>query len=308
MRAITDFVRASSLHEGLKQELAGERVMQQHALYVQLPGWLAPLFGPGVSAAQVEQLSFSSYFYFRFLLAIDQLLDAGPAGPATVSPQLATQRLLTYCDLYERSVRGLAGLFAPDDPFWALLEACKKQYAASNLQEKARRAGRGPFPLEEFEALAADKSAVCNAIVYALSCLGGTTAPVEALLECLRHAHVALQCMDDVEDFRTDWELNQYTYAHAQVEAFLAGEGLDARVLPADKVHPYLFTSGTAQALFSLAQEHFARAVALARSLGLAELTDLLAHYVSRCVFYNADIATKLTCARNRAASATLRA
>ncbi len=297
MRVITDFVRATSLPEALKEELAGSVIMQQHALYVHLPTWLAPLFGPAVSAAQIEQLSFSSYFYFRFLLVIDNVLDA-PAPAA--APHLATVRLLTYCDLFERSVRGLAGLFPAGDPFWAQLDACKKQYAASNQHEKKLSAQRGSFSLAAFEELAAGKSAVCNAVVYALSSLGGTTAPVADLLDCLRHVHVALQCMDDVDDFRTDWQQGQYTYAHALVEAYLDSEGLDPRAMPAQHVYPFLYTSGTADALYAMAQQHFLRAIGLATAHGLEQLKALLGHHVMRCGKYRTDAAKQLALAHER--------
>lgn len=302
MRAITDYVRASALPTALKEELAGDYIIQQHALYVQLPTWLAPLFGPQVLPAQVEQLSFSAYYYFRFLLVIDHVLDVAPTGGAAASPQ-ATQRLLALCDLYERSVRGLAALFGPNEPFWAQLDGCKAEYEATLLQEKERGVARGPFSLEAFEALAAGKSVLCNFIVYALSGLGGTSTPVEPLLACLRHLHIGMQCMDDVEDFRIDWEQGQYTYAHAQVEAYLAAEGLDPHALRADQVHPYLYTSGTADTLLALGQQHFGQALAVARSLGLDGLEALLAHRAGRCDFYRADIANKLTRAKQRAAT-----
>lgn len=301
MRAITDFVRASALPAALKEELAGDYIIQQHALYVQLPTWLAPLFGPRVSPAQVEQLSFSAYYYFRFLLVIDHLLDATPNGQVAASPQ-ATQRLLAYCDLYERAVRGLAALFGPEELFWAQLDGCKAEYEATILREKERSAAREPFTLEAFEALAAGKSVLCNFIVYALSGLGGTSAPVEPLLACLRHLHIGMQCMDDVEDFRTDWEQGQYTYAHSQVEAYLAAEGLDPHALRADQVHPYLYTSGVADTLFAMGQQHFGQALTLARSFQLEGLETRLAHLVGRCEFYRTDIADKLTRARERAA------
>ncbi len=308
MCAIRDFVRATSLPETLKEELAGDFVLQQHALYVQLPAWLAPVFGVG--PVQVEQLSFSSYFYFRFLLVVDHVLDAAPVLPpapplpptaaAVAGNQLATQRLLVYCDLYERAVRGLSDLFPTGDPFWAQLDACKKQYVAGTLLEKAMNVGPRDFSRESFEALAAGKSAVCNAVVHALACLGGTTEPVAPLLECLRHVHVALQCLDDVEDFRTDWEQGQYTYAHAQVEAYLEAQGLAPRVLTGAQVHPYLYTSGTADALFALAQEHFGRALALAGPFQLTGLRNLVSHHIARCGFYRTDIEAKLAAARHR--------
>lgn len=297
MRAITDFVRASQLPTALKEELAGDYIMQQHALYVQLPTWLAPLFGPRVAPAQVEQLSFSAYYYFRFLLVIDHLLDTPPVGRAT---PLSTQRLLTYCDLNERAMRGLAALFGPDEPFWAQYDACKTRYEAARVLQREHSASRQPFTLAAFEALAADKSIMCNFIVYALSGLGQTSTPVEPLLECLRHLHIGLQCIDDVDDFELDWQHGQLTYAHGQVEAYLASQGLDARVMAPSQVHPFLYTSGTADALFALGQQHFTRALAVSQALGLDVLTGLLQHKLTRCGEYRADIAGQLDRARAR--------
>ena len=274
MRTITDFVRATALPEA----------------------------GPALSSAQVEQLSFSSYYYFRYLLVIDHVLDAPAPGAHVPAPQLATVRLLTYTDLFERSVRGLAGLFPAGDPFWGQLDACKKEYAGSNQYEKQLNTRRGPFSLEAFERLAAGKSAVCNAIVYALARLGGTTEPVEALLECLRHTHIALQCVDDVEDFRADWEQGQYTYAHALVEAYLDGQGLDARALAVQLVQNYLYISGTADALYAKAQRHYVRAIGVAKAFGLTPLEKLLVQLVIRCGKYRADITKNVERARQRAA------
>ena len=279
------------MSDALKEEFVGNRVMEKHAFFVHLPTWLSPLFGP-ISPEQLEQLTASSYFYFRFVLAIDHLLDAAPAAGG--GSAAATERLLGFCELYERAVRGLVGLFPGNDPFWDSLAACKGQYARSNVHEKEFGALRGPFTREAFEALAADKSAVCNAVVYALSRLGGTDAPVAALLNCLNHVHVAFQCMDDVEDFSLDWDQGQYTYAHALVESHLEAAAIDARALDGARVHPYLYTSGVADALYGLGQEHYAQGILIARSLGLGPLADLLNHYSDRMGFYRRDIAAKL--------------
>lgn len=296
MHLITEYVRASSFPEALKQELAGDAVLHQHAMYLHLPAWLAPLFAP-VTPAQIEQLTFSSYFYFRFLLAIDGILDAPPICSDATGQ--GAQRFLVYCDLFEKSIRGLGDLFPLHDPFWLALDECKQQYAGANLRERTLATSHGPFSLETFEQLAADKSAMCNAIVYALSRLGGIVVPVAALISCLKHVHIALQCMDDVQDFRTDWEQGQYTYAHALVESYLVAELIDVRKLDGSAVHRYLYTSGTAQTLLALGQDHFARAIALAQPLGLVPFSALLAHQLARCAFYRVDIDRQLSLARS---------
>lgn len=305
MCAIRDYVFSTSLPAALKEELAGEYVMSQNAFYVELPGWLTPVFGGAVRAAQVEQLRFNSYFYFRFILAMDRVLDATP-GTLDGGAVRATERMLTYCDLYERSVRGLTEMFPAADPFWSDLATCKKQYAASNVAEKRRNKERGTFTLEAFEALSADKSAVCNAVVYALARLGGTSEHVETLLACLGHIHVALQCMDDVEDFRDDWEQGQYTYAHAQVEAYLASQGLDASALTSQQVHPYLYVSGTADALYALGQEHLRQAIALTAPFHLDGLKEFMVHRIGRFGHYRENAAANLARARAKCESVSV--
>jgi hypothetical protein len=302
MHAIKNFIHAHPLPEEIKQELVGEGILKQHEMYLQLPYWLAPIFG-AVTPAQVEQLGISSYLYFRFLLAIDGLMDTPAGSVAADTTGRGTQHLLVYCDLFEKSVRGLGYLFPLNDPFWSAFERCKQQYAGANAQEKRLSRSHSDFSRETFEQLAADKSAVCNAIVYALSSLGGTDAPVAQLIKCLRHVHIALQCVDDVEDFRTDWEQGQYTYAHALVETYLLQEHTDQSQLDGLAVHPYLFTSGTAGVLLSLGEQHFGFAIAIAHELGLTDLAWILDFHSSRCAFHRSDIEQKVAQARAQVAS-----
>ena len=116
MLAIQNFVKALRLPPALQNELAGEHVLRQFTLHLHLPTWLAPAFRP-ISEAKVEALSVNSYLYFRFMLVVDHLLDAPAAGPqAPVQQAAAGQRLLTYCALFEESIRGLAALFAAQTP------------------------------------------------------------------------------------------------------------------------------------------------------------------------------------------------
>ena len=298
MLAIQQFVYSLSLPAALKEELAGDEILKHHALHLQLPTWLAPLFGP-IAPEKIQALSFSSYFYFRFMLVVDGLLDepARQGGPVS---DIAATRLLTYCNFFERSVRGLGTLFPADDPFWPAFEGCKQQFAASNVQEKTLSALRGEFTQPAFEQLAADKAAVCNGIVYALRSLGTTSAPVEPLLRCLHHLHVGLQYVDDVEDFRLDRQQGQYTYAHAQVESYLRAQHLDVHALTPDQLQPFLYLSGTATRFYTLATEHLATAIALAGDLGLSQFTELLQAHQARIGRNRATVAHFL----NRTAAA----
>lgn len=311
MLSIQRFINATALPAALKEELAGDQILGHHALHLNLPAWLAPVFG-GVVPEKLEALALSSYLYFRFMLVVDSLIDGLNAGGAgaqlrpAAGPVDPAERLLTYCHLFEHSVRGLATLFPAGDPFWADLDSCKRQFAASDQLEKALSAAHSGFTQAVFEQLAADKAAVCNAVVYALSRLSRNPAPVAALLRCLHHLHVALQCMDDVADFVPDWQLGQYTYAHALVEQYLLSLPLDVSALDAAQVRPFLYTSGVATQLYELAEQHFDAALVISRSFGLDSLTGLLEQHKERSVLNRADITRALAQAQARVPAASV--
>ncbi|MBT9394350.1 terpene cyclase/mutase family protein [Hymenobacter sp. NST-14] len=255
---------------GLRQELTSPTVLRKHALYLRLPHLLAPAY-PLVSPEQLEQLSVFGYFYFRFLVAFDQMLDQ---TASTTRPEEETERMIEFCSVYEAAIRGLCSLFPESAPFWAHLNRCKQQYAGSNRQEKRLAATRPPITATMFEELAAGKSAVCFAMVHALEELSGQPEHSSQLLACLRHVHIGLQCLDDVDDFVQDLANGQYTFAHyLTYQVYRAQAGADAPALAPHELELLFHSSRTAYALYGRAQHHFDLARQIGQDLRLPELT-----------------------------------
>lgn len=170
------------LSGAFKEQLSLEGEQQGCLFYLELPQLLAPLF-PGVSPDQLMQLAVNNYLYFRAVTIIEQLFEQ-PGGPTAAQ----LRDLLT---LQEHAVRGLANLFAPQDDFWQYYKRCQQRYATANILLKARPSADHKLDEEDFEELAAGKSAIYFAIVHALASLNQQGCSMQPLLDCLTSINLA---------------------------------------------------------------------------------------------------------------------
>jgi len=284
MERIKKFIESLDLDRQLKDELINQQLLQQHTLYLQLAQFLAPAF-PIISFDNVDTLRGYSYLYFRFLLGLDGFLDTQGEGS-----EQSAQRLLTSISLHEQAVRGLAQLFPTGDNFWDSFAACKQEYAMANLLEKQVSARRTAYTQKSFEQMAAGKSAVCYAMIYALHSLGRGAGPICEMRQCLQHLHIGMQYLDDIEDFKQDWQQGQFTYTHSLLEEHLLDRGVIAANIELHELHQHLYTSGVAQQLLQLASDHYRCSVAIAHALGLAEFEDYLQLQLRKCTAYQQDV------------------
>lgn len=281
---IKSFIDLLDVPASLKLELGNEQLLLQHSLYLNLVYYAAPAFPP-IDAVKLASLQGYSYLYFRTLLGLDSLLD-GTGGTAA----RAAERLLASFALHEQAVRGLAELFPATDDFWPAFARCKAEYAAANLLEKQQSAAKAAYTLASFEHLAAGKSAVCYALVYALRSLGGDAGPVHELRQCLLHLHIGMQCLDDVDDFRKDWQAGQVTYAHSLLLQRLQEAGVVADELTPEQLHRYLYTTGVAQQLLSLGSQHYSCSLTLAQALGLSDFAEYIQQQLRKCRLFEDDV------------------
>lgn len=206
MKYVTDFILDLDLPKDLKEELTADDLVRKHHFYLQLATFLQPAFA-AVAGEQVQKVTVCGYLYFRFLLAIDALLDANSNGQQS---QLV-RRLFGYLKVHEQAIVSLAQLFPAADAFWVHFEACKQEYAKANLLEKQISSARSVYSQELFEQIAAGKSAVCYTMAYALAGLAQETVPIQPIKKCLQHLHIAMQCLDDLDDFKADFLAGQFT-------------------------------------------------------------------------------------------------
>lgn len=206
--------------------------------------------------------------------------------------------------MYERAIRGLAGLFPGEHPFWAQLEQCKKEYALANQREKQLTAQVRTWTQQEYEVLAAGKSAVCGALVYALDGLGPASGSTELLLQLLRDFHLAVQYEDDVLDFGKDVAQGQYTYVYYLLRESLLSQGAAIASMPAELLQPLLYTTGTATWLLEQAASLYGQVQRQAQELGVAMLAQYAGQQLAENIRQRTEIARIAAAAKERATQA----
>lgn len=271
--AIQQFISGLPISKPLKQHLTAANTLHSYRLYIELPRYLAPLF-PGITQDQLRDLTIHAYLYFCCIISVDKVVDEHSGEQ--------TSQFLDALALQEAAVCGLTRLFEADNPFWAQFNECKARYASANLLEKQYALERPALTVQEFEHLAAGKSAICFAMVYAMSSLGMDATPIKALLACLEGIHIGSQYFDDVQDFREDARQGQYTYAHHLVDVFIENNALGAEVATEEYRYRYLYTSGTAAQLMSKGRDHYQASLTIAGQLGLEGLCGYLRPELAR--------------------------
>jgi hypothetical protein len=284
MKQFIEYVESLDFPQDAKDRLVDEKLLDSHHLYLNLIPYLSPAF-PNVCQADLEQLNLGSYLYFRFLLLLDDTIDTMGEGGNKLEALLNINMGYTF---FEKSVRELSQLYGNDKTFWDRLKGMKQQYLDTVLIEKKISIQRSAINPELFEKVAVGKSAVCLMTVYALGVLDKSSPYKEILVECLSELHIALQYLDDIEDFKNDIQEGQWTYPQ-----FLVGEYLQAKAIDTDDprlLHKHLYLSGIAQNVIRRAEKHLIRSVALAQEANLTTFAQFLEKERDMCDFHCKEI------------------
>jgi hypothetical protein len=266
-----NYIGTLSIPTAEKEALLDPKMLSEHHLYLHLISYLAPAF-PEISAAQLESLSLSSYLYFRFLLSFDQLID-------TSRFSLSEMRL--GFEFYEKAIRGLAALYPNDSPFWEQFSSLKSRYFTSLISEKKGSTNKIEMTPEIFQEIAIGKSAMSLAAVDSLTCLAGSTAMRDELIDCISQLHIGLQYMDDIDDFKLDFKEGQWTYPMSLTHIYLKQNGIVTQ--DPTLLHTYLYVSGIAQKNLGLAIAHFEKSALIASSAGLSSFASFLEQQITSC-------------------------
>jgi len=268
---------------------------ERHDLYKNIFFYLEPCF-PSVERKVIEKLSIAGYSYFRFLLLIDQIVDNPSAvngrerSPNSSKAQSVFAQLSRGLALHERSIRELAVIFQEDPHFWEGFEDIKTVYREAVRMEKALSFNPERYTKSTFEEIAAGKSAVSRAAVLALCTLSGRDELQEGLEQMLIRYHQGLQILDDVDDFRSDIQSGQPTWAIAQVNAYLEKHGDDPAAVGPKRKYKYFFVSGIASSLLQEAETYFQEAITLAQEHNLHEIEQRFEEKHHRCTRHEREI------------------
>ena len=158
------------------------------------------------------------------------------------------------------------------------------------MLEKQISLAQSAYTQDLFEKVAAGKSAVCYAMVHAMNSLSRNLRSIENIKNCLCHLHIAMQYVDDLDDFKKDFLDGQFTYAHYLVEQYLVNKGIEVNTLSVAERHRYLYTSGVANQMLEQATNHYEKSIVIAHSFELFELVKYIKLSISKAKKFQWEI------------------
>jgi hypothetical protein len=296
MQDITNFYKLLTADEDVRDLLGSEETLHKHRFYIELPEALAVAF-PGIAPERLQKLQLSSYLYFRYVLGLDSLADG--ERPATGTVQT------TLLFIHEAALTGLLSLIPKENAFWLQLKCCQREYQRALQDEAKARNQRPEWNQDAFELLAVRKSAVSEALVYALHALAPNEGVIPLVLECLRSFHIAAQYEDDMLDFEADWNSKTYTYAHDQLLRYRQAAG-KTEELSGRELHQQYYVTGLAAQHLAAARGHYQNAYELAMHLRLLEFGTLVSQHLDHNDELQAKITQQLHEATSRASAQRL--
>lgn len=253
-----------------------------HAYYP----FLFHTFFQEVPITAVRELARADRLYTEHLLAYDRMLDRqGPTDTADL--------FLAQMEHLE-SLRLLHSLFAPGHPFWGYFSACYFEAWRSVREERLCHSHRiAAFSVGRFCALAKGKTALLRPPSMALAFLARRTGELPLLSASLDQHHIALVLVDDLEDWRQDFENANFTYLLTRLvrRTGLAEEILSGHPVPATQIGRLLATTGLMERQLRLAEIFFQKSNETVGSLPLPLWKEFNNGFRLRCRALRYDLA-----------------
>ncbi|MGO4876969.1 prenyltransferase/squalene oxidase repeat-containing protein [Pedobacter psychrotolerans] len=253
-------------------EQTTKEIKKNHEFYINVAEYLVPLY-PKVNEEQLIALKATSYGYFKFLLSLDSIADGGDLDFRSFFVRLSS---------FEESIKGLAYLFERQDKFWTSFASHKHSYLASYAFEKKISENSILIDQHTFHSLAKGKSAMALSIVDALSSLGDNDKYDVHLKTLINEIHIAFQYLDDLDDFKADYDSGQRTYIISELERILNERKISIS-LHSPLAYKYLFLTELAQISIKNAINHYQNAIEIATTLNLDSLSQYLLKEQLRC-------------------------
>lgn len=177
---------------------------------------------------------------------------------------------------HQESIKVLANLFPDNHEFWNYLDKNNSQYYHILLKEKYNAIQRPAFTLADFEEYAVGKHTLAYIPIIGLDFIFDPKHDIKRLKDVFTLIFKGIQMNDDVEDFQTDIQNNQWTYARSRAEEFIKENNLcnDANL---DRFEErVLYVSGIAEELIRYSKNCFMQAKNMAMENNFEALTKWL--------------------------------
>lgn len=245
-----------------------------HSLYQEIP------------IETVRELALADRLYTEHLLSYDRLLDQ-PFPPRTDALFLAHVEEM-------QSLKRLYRLFPIGHPFWGFFYDCYDETWKSVRQERLFQSHRiGAYPLSRFCSLARGKTAVLKPFSLALPFLSNRKEEQDRLSTSLDRHHTALVLVDDLEDWKQDFQRSNFTFLLTRLirKTGLEEEIRSGRCVSAERIGRLLYGTGHMESQLRLAEVFFQKAVQTVETLPLPLWKSFNDGFRHRCRALRYDLA-----------------
>lgn len=227
------------------------------AFYLTLPYLFKPVFQER-NGRFSKEICISGYFYFRYLLCMDDLNDQDDLdaeGNRTDNQSLLIMRSHIY---HEEALKILGHYFGKKPEFWAYWKRRNKEFLGSILLDKHFNP---KMSFEQYCQLAIGKCAFAKVAVDAFYVRHqDKTDAYEALIKSMDLFSIARCIQDDLEDFKKDIQFEKNNYAIIRLHQWMIKEGIKWEEQEHKALEKYLFVSGEAEQLLTICGEYYQKA------------------------------------------------
>lgn len=235
----------------------------------------------GLSREEVAPLALAARLFASAVLVADDVMDDPLTPGERLEATLRVQAL--HCEGYQLLYR----LIPAEDPFWARLRTCLSDYAYACVEERSFADGVrkwGDFDDARALRIARDKGALARFPVAALAAMSGEEAPVEPLTESVACYYAARQMVDDLADWREDFELGTPSLLLVRAVRRRFDGDRSRAIRCREALVREIFQGGHAHAVLDIARRSLDQALRLSAPFPDLAWRRALAHLDGHCV------------------------
>ena len=233
---------------------------------------------PQVPEEQVIKLCRMDRVYTEYLPTYDRIIEQNDWFDPL---QLFLAHLKQF-----HGLRELYGLFPPGHAFWSTFQDCYLHTWKAVLHERLHHFCRvHPYPLSEFEYVAAGKVALYKVFSLALAHLSGDEKGKELLTRSLDQYHLGIYFLDDLQDWREDYACSNFTFPLTRLilENNLKEPVLSGNKPPLWEIGKLFYGTKIAKEQIRRAEGSFRKAMNLVKGFDLPHWVNVLKACIHRC-------------------------
>ncbi|MCD9019438.1 prenyltransferase/squalene oxidase repeat-containing protein [Parachryseolinea silvisoli] len=222
--------------------------------YLLYPSLFRKVFGER-SEAFADELCFSGFLYFQYLLCVDRLIDKDDENPQGADASMVHLKTHIY---HEEALKILSRHFGKKPLFWELWDRRNKEFLGSILMDKHYNLD---MEFDGYCKLAIGKCAFSKVAADAYQARKENPALHALLIQSIEYFSIARCIHDDLEDFKKDLVHRKNNICHMYLHKWMKEHQLRLEDHTPEMLEKYLFTSETAEAMLVLSKKYYQLAI-----------------------------------------------